>query len=109
MTKTVEAKLRGINRRMKFIQDELRMYKREMMMWRDISMKVARALNFLNTNLKKKIEGFGEYTSYNRFKGDDVVVHTIITGYANSHTKHMVMINTVNEDLGELTEYQHLF
>lgn len=108
-TKSVEAKLYGIKQRMKFIQDELRMYKREMIMWRDISMKVERAYNYTINNLRDKIEGFGKYTSYKRFNGDDIIVHVIITGYANSHYKHTVLINIVNEDFGELSKYQHGF
>ena len=108
-TKTVEAKLYGIKQRMKFIQDELSMYKHEMMMWREISMKVERAYNYIINNLREKIEGFGQYTSHNRFNGDDITVHVIITGYGNSHYKHTVLINIVNEDFGELSKYQHCF
>ena len=99
LTKKVEAKTRAHKNSMKFMQDEITMYKHEMAMWRDISAKVNRANDYLFNSLINKIKGFGAYQNYHRFLGDSIKIHVIITGYGCTQWRHQVMVQVVTDML----------
>ena len=93
----------------KFAQDELRMYKYEMMKWREISQKVWRAYSFIRANVAKQIEGFGTYNSKMRYVGDDVAVNVCITSHKGAGYKHFVLVKTIDEKFGDLSKYEQCF
>jgi hypothetical protein len=106
----IKCKLWAIQGEMEFVQDEIRMYKREVMRLKDMSQRVSRAYSFVYENLSKilKDENFGKYRSYHRFEGDDIKVHVRIVNSKFS-VKHTVWVNTTDKKYGKLTRYEQAF
>lgn len=113
-SETIARKLRGIELREKFIQDDIRLYKHEMMRWRDISEKVARAYRYISRELEKfkGQDPFAECCRESHPKirdyRDCIAVNVRITSYNDSY-KHHVFIRTVDPFYGNLTNTEKLF
>lgn len=113
MVVAISHKLRVIKSRMKFAQEELTMYKHEMMKWRDISHRLYTAYH----KLYKQIETvwhssnglkFGHWiTVGNKTKcnGFDIKLHMRITNYTN-HGNHQIIIALLDKEFGTLTNEQ---
>ena len=102
-----EDDIRLYRNKLKFAQDEIRMYKHEMQKWRDISIRLERAYWDIYNKLEKvwhvNEDGqFGRWLS-KRFIGADTKLHLRITGYNTTGWHHRVMVSLLDQKFGVLT------
>lgn len=80
---------------LKFEQEEIQMYKREMQRWRDISMRVEKAYWGLYKEMKEIYEDFGRFVDTGKkihIKRYDTKIHLVIMGYTQTGCHHHVIV-----------------
>jgi len=102
--------IRQYRNKLKFAQDEIRMYKNEMHKWRDISTKLERAYWSTYDKLNKvwHVSEDGNFGSWHnkRFIGADTKLHVRITWYNTTGCHHQVMVSLLDPKFGVLTNEQ---
>ena len=102
--------IRQCRNKLKFAQDEIRMYKNEMHKWRDISTKLERAYWSTYDKLNKvwHVSEDGNFGSWHnkRFIGADTKLHVRITWYNTTGCHHQVMVSLLDPKFGVLTNEQ---
>lgn len=101
MVQEAKMELRRIKLRMEFIHDEIRMYKLEMMKWRELSMKLMEAVRKTIKQAKEIDNNFSPYSI-------DVKVHLRIVNYDGVSWRHPVVVALIGNEFGVLT-YDQIF
>lgn len=104
--------IRQYRNKLKFAQDEIRMYKNEMHKWRDISTKLERAYWSTYDKLNKvwHVSEDGNFGSWcnKHFIGADTKLHLRITWYNTTGCHHQVIIALLDKKFGILTN-EHIY
>lgn len=105
-----EGDIRQYTNNLQFAQDELRMYKREMQKWRDISTKLERAYWSTDHKIRKiwNTEKDGKFGIWqgDSYNGTDIKLHLRITWYNTTGCHHQVMVSLLDKKFGILTNEQ---
>jgi hypothetical protein len=102
--------IRQYTNKLNFAEDELRMYKREMQKWRDISTKLERAYWSTDHKIRKiwNTEKDGKFGIWqgDSYNGTDIKLHLRITWYNTTGCHHQVMVSLLDKKFGILTNEQ---